>query len=244
MKLLYTVLLNCILATVATAQCDPPVAKGKDVTLSLDEDQTVRISARLVDAGSYAPCGLKYITVIPTLFSCDNLGENEVLLTVIDVNGNSSYDTITVNLLDKNRYCEGEPERKAYTSTKKQQTDSKDLKEENQRRRPPTIGGKSNNPSYEIITPDKNYQPGQRLSSRQVRSRSGLSYRASCDPFIASTSSWTTWVPTSTITPTSGSDLYDDGSMGPIPFSFSFEFCGNTYSELYINANGTISFGG
>ena len=45
------------------------------------------ITAKDVDGGSVATCGFKSITVSKTSFNCSNIGANNVVLTVTDVNG-------------------------------------------------------------------------------------------------------------------------------------------------------------
>ncbi len=37
-------------------------------------------------------------------------------------------------------------------------------------------------------------------------------------------------------------DLWDDSCVGPLSLGFSFEFYGNTYSQIYVNSNGMVLF--
>ncbi|MAQ75684.1 MAG: hypothetical protein CL613_05055 [Aquimarina sp.] len=91
----------------------------QDLTVQLDLDGNATLSAAQVDNGSTDACGISSLAIDQTLFTCDNLGTNSVLLTVTDTNGNqaSANATITVedtiapiadlaNLPDINAQCE------------------------------------------------------------------------------------------------------------------------------------------
>ena len=68
----------------------PPVALCQDVTVQLDAYGNGTTTATLVDNGSNDACGIASIELDFTEFTCENLGENPVVLTVADVNGNTS----------------------------------------------------------------------------------------------------------------------------------------------------------
>ncbi|MFC0604194.1 HYR domain-containing protein [Winogradskyella pulchriflava] len=77
-----------------------PVCLTTDITVELDENTgQATIVANDVDNGSYDNCGIDSMTVSPSTFDNSNIGENEVILTIIDVNGNvaACQATVTVN---------------------------------------------------------------------------------------------------------------------------------------------------
>ncbi|MGY5848001.1 Ig-like domain-containing protein [Salegentibacter sp. HM20] len=66
----------------------PPVLEVNIISISLDEDGFAEISAEELDAGSYDNCGDVSLSLNRTSFSCEDLGQNSVLLTATDVSGN------------------------------------------------------------------------------------------------------------------------------------------------------------
>lgn len=86
-------------------QCDlcdrtPPVAVGGTAVLALDRSGTAVVTGDMVDGGSSDDCEIVTRTVAPDTFSCDDLGDHEVMLTVTDGNGNSDTTTATVTVVD------------------------------------------------------------------------------------------------------------------------------------------------
>jgi gliding motility-associated-like protein len=77
----------------------PPAALCHDLTLSLDPLGNASIVPADVDNGSSDACGIASLSVLPNIFSCNNVGTNFVTLTVTDVNGNIStcVSVVTVN---------------------------------------------------------------------------------------------------------------------------------------------------
>lgn len=80
--------------------CDLPVAICQDVTVNLDEDGNASIEVVDVDNGSTADCGLDSIYLNIVDFDCDDVGNVNVTLTVIDSNGNMSSCTTNVTVVD------------------------------------------------------------------------------------------------------------------------------------------------
>ncbi len=76
-----------------------PVAVAQDITLELDASGNATITPNQVDNGSNDNCSVD-LSLDRTHFSCDDLGENTVTLTVIDPSGNSNTATATVTVLD------------------------------------------------------------------------------------------------------------------------------------------------
>lgn len=70
----------------------------KDLTVQLDATGNAAITAAQIDNGSFDLCGITSITVSPNTFSCNNVGENIVTLTVKDINGNISTEIAIVTV--------------------------------------------------------------------------------------------------------------------------------------------------
>ena len=66
----------------------------------LDANGAATVSTTDIDNGSTAECGLGSIALSQEAFSCENLGENTVTLTVTDINGGSDACTATVIVTD------------------------------------------------------------------------------------------------------------------------------------------------
>lgn len=79
---------------------EAPEANAKDYFLILDEDGQAELIADYLDGGSSDNCGELTYSVDETTFTCDDLGENTVTLTVSDNAGNSSSATATVTIYD------------------------------------------------------------------------------------------------------------------------------------------------
>ncbi len=78
-----------------------PIAMAKNITVQLDETGNISITAADVDNSSSDACGIASMSVSPNSFTCAEVGENTVTLTVIDNNGNESTTTSTVTVEDK-----------------------------------------------------------------------------------------------------------------------------------------------
>jgi hypothetical protein len=87
-------------ATVTVRDTIHPVAIANGVTVYVDSTGTLTISPSLVNAGSSDNCGIKTLTVVPSIFSCTTLGGNLVTLFVEDFDGNISSDTCIVIVND------------------------------------------------------------------------------------------------------------------------------------------------
>ena len=75
-----------------------PTAIAQNVTVTL-VNGGASVTAAMVNNGSYDNCGIANISVSPSTFNCGNIGNNQVTLTVTDVNGNVSTTTATVNVV-------------------------------------------------------------------------------------------------------------------------------------------------
>ncbi|MDH3976805.1 MAG: M64 family metallopeptidase [Deltaproteobacteria bacterium] len=78
-----------------------PVAVCKDIEVALDENGEATISAGDVDNGSYDPeGGVIELSLNKSDFTCADLGENSVTLTVIDEEGAPAACTAVVTVID------------------------------------------------------------------------------------------------------------------------------------------------
>jgi hypothetical protein len=79
---------------------EAPVAVCQNITIQLDEFGNASIVASDVDGGSTDQCGVASISIDIDTFDCSNVGDNNVILTVTDVNGNVSTCTAIVTVED------------------------------------------------------------------------------------------------------------------------------------------------
>ncbi|MBJ6367131.1 HYR domain-containing protein [Snuella sedimenti] len=77
-----------------------PVANCKSITATLSANGTVNIAALDLDNGSTDNCGIANMTVSPSSFNCDDVGDNTVTFTVFDNAGLSDTCTATVTIVD------------------------------------------------------------------------------------------------------------------------------------------------
>jgi gliding motility-associated-like protein len=89
--------------TINVGDTTAPVAKCKDVTLSLKPDGTVTFSAAEIDGGSTDNCGIKSLAASKTSFTCSEIGAHAVTLTVTDNCGNISTCQAVVTIVDPNK---------------------------------------------------------------------------------------------------------------------------------------------
>ncbi len=92
-----------------TATCDAdvtvedniaPEALCMDAVVNLDNDGNGSIDTDDIDNGSNDACGIASVSLNITDFTCDNVGDNTVTLTVTDVNDNSATCNATVLVQD------------------------------------------------------------------------------------------------------------------------------------------------
>ncbi|MEZ4960186.1 MAG: MopE-related protein [Saprospiraceae bacterium] len=87
-------------ATITVEDNVQPNAVCKTTTVQLDGSGMANILPALVDNGSNDACGIAGLSLNITSFTCANVGANAVVLTVTDVNGNSSTCSTTVTVQD------------------------------------------------------------------------------------------------------------------------------------------------
>jgi hypothetical protein len=86
--------------TVTVTDRQPAAVVTKNITIPLSASGSASIAATDVNNGSGDACGIATMSVSPNTFSCANVGNNTVTLTVTDVNGNISTKTATVTVVD------------------------------------------------------------------------------------------------------------------------------------------------
>lgn len=93
-------------AIVLVADVAPPIATTKPFTVSLNAQRTATITPEDVNNNSTDNCGgIASYALNQTTFTCGDLGENLVNLTVIDKYGNKATTTAVVTVTDPNNYC-------------------------------------------------------------------------------------------------------------------------------------------
>ncbi|MBX2876324.1 MAG: hypothetical protein KTR30_29660, partial [Saprospiraceae bacterium] len=78
-----------------------PIARCQNVTIQLDANGTGSSSATVVDNGSNDSCGIESLSLSKTDFTCADLGEQQEILTVIDIHGNTSACNVIITVLDE-----------------------------------------------------------------------------------------------------------------------------------------------
>ncbi|MBK9328918.1 MAG: T9SS type A sorting domain-containing protein [Sphingobacteriales bacterium] len=91
-------------ATVTVVDAVPPTAICKDLTVSLDSTGYVSIKATDINNGSSDACGITSKSISQASFNCSNTGANTIILTVTDVNGNTSTCSSTVTVTGGSLY--------------------------------------------------------------------------------------------------------------------------------------------
>ncbi len=92
---------NTCIATVTVQDTVPPSISCKNPTFQLNAGETVTITSVEVYNGGTDNCGaISPVSVLPNTFTTADLGNNTVLLTVSDVNGNTSSCTSIVTILN------------------------------------------------------------------------------------------------------------------------------------------------
>lgn len=92
-------------AAVANCFCQPhvdktlPIALAKNLSITLTNANPVNITASQLDNGSNDACGIKSITISKSSFGCNDVGANNVILTVTDNNNNVSTATAVVTVI-------------------------------------------------------------------------------------------------------------------------------------------------
>ncbi len=86
--------------TVTITDDENPTVFCQDVTIELDEFGMASITPADIDNGSFDNCAIESMELDTYDFTCVDLGDNMVTLTVFDAAGNSAYCTATVTVED------------------------------------------------------------------------------------------------------------------------------------------------
>ncbi|AXT52381.1 HYR domain-containing protein [Aquimarina sp. BL5] len=79
---------TCLQTIIVNSEGVAPEAICTDITVQLDENDTITITAADIDGGSVANCSIASLEVTPNTFGLTEIGENTVVLTVTDQSGN------------------------------------------------------------------------------------------------------------------------------------------------------------
>jgi hypothetical protein len=88
------------MANVTVNDATLPTVITQDISIDLDENGAASITADMIDNGSFDNCAIQSIALDNTSFSCNNVGYNQVTLTVTDSSGNTSSATANVTVKD------------------------------------------------------------------------------------------------------------------------------------------------
>ncbi|MDT0684935.1 PKD-like domain-containing protein [Autumnicola psychrophila] len=88
-------------ATVTVEDNITPIVQTQNITVELDANGSVTISAEDIDNNSTDNCQIQSRSLNITNFDCSDLGENTVTLRVTDVNNNSATETAKVTVKDE-----------------------------------------------------------------------------------------------------------------------------------------------
>ncbi|MEL7118238.1 MAG: T9SS type A sorting domain-containing protein [Bacteroidota bacterium] len=80
---------TCV-ANVSVVDQEKPVASCKDITLKLDENASVNVTAQQFNNNTTDACGIASLSIDETIFDCSEVGENNIVLTATDNNGNTA----------------------------------------------------------------------------------------------------------------------------------------------------------
>ncbi len=90
---------NCSFNVVVT-DSQAPVVITQPITIALDATGTASITPEQVNNGSTDNCGIAGYTLNNMTFDCENIGTNNVTLTVTDTHGNSATGTAVITVED------------------------------------------------------------------------------------------------------------------------------------------------
>lgn len=85
---------------ITVVDIEPPLVHCKDKYVTLDANGQGSITTEDVDDGSTDNCGIVSLTVAPSAFDCDDVGNNTVTFTATDIHGNSAACESTVEIRD------------------------------------------------------------------------------------------------------------------------------------------------
>lgn len=97
---------TCVVSLTLIDNTPPVVVTDQGITLQLQNCQAILFPAS-VDDGSYDLCGEVTLSLSQTLFTSNDIGENEVTLTVTDASGNTNQGVTIITVVGNNDDCNG-----------------------------------------------------------------------------------------------------------------------------------------
>lgn len=91
---------NSATAIVTVVDTISPVVHTQSLIMYLDANGQTSINTTMVNNGSTDACGIASYSLDITTFDCSDLGNNTVVLTATDVNGNSATNTAVIEVRD------------------------------------------------------------------------------------------------------------------------------------------------
>lgn len=85
---------------IGTLEQDVPTASCQDITIELDNNGAVAITANDIDNGSSNQCGFDTMTISKTDFDCSDIGSSIINFTATDIYGNTASCTANVTVED------------------------------------------------------------------------------------------------------------------------------------------------
>ncbi|MBK8192255.1 MAG: T9SS type A sorting domain-containing protein [Lewinellaceae bacterium] len=85
---------------VAAVDLEPPVIANDQVIAPLGTAGNVTLNAQALGLDVSDNCGISEVTFQPASYNCAQLGPHSVIVTAVDISGNTTVDTITVTVVD------------------------------------------------------------------------------------------------------------------------------------------------
>jgi hypothetical protein len=86
--------------TTLSSDEEAPVIATNEVTVYLDADGNAAVNAQMLNAGTTDNCGELVLSVSPSVFTCNNLGENDATFKASDLSGNAAEAAVIVTVVD------------------------------------------------------------------------------------------------------------------------------------------------
>ena len=86
--------------TIVGDDTEVPTINAQNIAVELDANGEATITAEMLDGGSFDNCSMVVATASTISFNCDNIGTNDVLLTITDASGNTSQQMVVVTVED------------------------------------------------------------------------------------------------------------------------------------------------
>ncbi|MFP2997986.1 Ig-like domain-containing protein, partial [Spongiivirga sp. MCCC 1A20706] len=77
-----------------------PIAVARNITVQLDTTGQINVAVADIENGSSDNCGIVRLSTFPSVFTCADLGQNNVTLTIEDTSGNTDTATAIVTVED------------------------------------------------------------------------------------------------------------------------------------------------